>query len=66
MPRSSYNLDDLQFHWGDVYTLRKARGRYTAEAKFGDHDLLAADSPDELAAKLRRHYPGTRADLSST
>jgi hypothetical protein len=31
-------------------------GRYTATAMFGQRDVLSADDPDELLARIRGHY----------
>jgi len=57
----------LECHWGDVYTFAFEGGKHTARAKFGQHDLLEADSPEALLSLVRRHYPGsTSADLCST
>lgn len=56
----------LRYHWDEVYTFAITNGTYTGRASFGNHYLLEDDSPEELLIKVRRHYPGTRADLCST
>lgn len=56
----------LRFHWGQSYTFAARNGKYKARAKFGTHDVLEADSPDELLGMIHRHYPGTSADLCGT
>jgi hypothetical protein len=53
-------MAQMRYHWGDVYRFAVTDGRYTATAKFGQRDVLAADNPDELLASVRRHY---RPDL---
>lgn len=49
-------MTQLRFHWGDVYRIAYSAGQYTATAKFGDRDVLSADDPVGLLAKIRRHY----------
>ena len=62
----------VAFHWDSVYTLttkkgKSKKGRYTARAKFGKRrDLLEAGTPAELLTQIRRHYPGSAADMCST
>jgi hypothetical protein len=57
----------LRFHRGEVYEIgTDADGRYTATDRYRDHQQLTADTTDGLLRLIRRHYPGTRADLSST
>jgi hypothetical protein len=51
-------LTVMRFHWGDVYRFAVVAGRYMATARFGTREVLAADDPEELLAKIRRHYPG--------
>jgi hypothetical protein len=63
---NAVTIEYLKYHWGEVYTFSGSGGIYTARAAFGKHELLKADSPDELLLKVRRHYPGTSADLCST
>lgn len=53
-------LAQMRYHWGDSYRFAVVDGRYTATAKFGQRDVLAANSPDALLAKIRQHY---RPDL---
>lgn len=64
MPKTT--LAYMRYHWEDAYTFEFANGKYSATAKFGAHELLTADDPDNLLIKIRRHYPGTRTDLAST
>jgi hypothetical protein len=53
--------------WESVYALAIIDGKYTARARFGKHDLLKADTPEELLSMIRRHDPGsTSADLCNT
>jgi hypothetical protein len=49
-------LAHLRFHWGQEYKFRLAGGTYTATARFGKADVLEADDPEELLARVRRHY----------
>lgn len=56
----------LRQHWDEVYTFAKQNGRYIAREKFGKHEELTADTPEQLLTMIRRHYRGPRADLSST
>jgi hypothetical protein len=59
-------MEYLRFHYGEVYDFTADGDKYAARAKFRDHEVLEAGSPAELLTLVRRHYPGTRADLSST
>jgi hypothetical protein len=45
----------LRFHWGPYGFIVKG-GTYTAVAKFGSHDILIAEDPEDLLAQIRRHY----------
>lgn len=56
----------LRHHWGDVYTISKQGGTWTAVARFGDRETLTAGSADDLIVMIRRHYPGLRGGGSST
>jgi hypothetical protein len=56
----------LKREWGDAYELSAEKGAWTAQAITGKRDVLTADSPAGLLAEMRRHYPGTKADLCST
>lgn len=49
-------MTNLRYHWGDVYAFSVSEGRYAATAKFGQGDVLTGDDPEELLAKIRRHY----------
>jgi hypothetical protein len=49
-------LASMKFHWQDAYDLRLTAGQYTATAKFGTHETLAADDPEQLLVMIRRHY----------
>lgn len=46
----------LRFHWGGAYGFTVKGGAYTAVAKFGSHDILIAEDPEDLLAQIRRHY----------
>ena len=55
------DVDDLAYpphHWGEVYRINHGR-HWQAIALFGSHDVLEAESADELLKKIRRHYPGS-------
>jgi hypothetical protein len=52
----------LHDNWGEVYTFAVTNGKHTARARFSAHDLLEADTPEELLLLVRRHYPGKRAN----
>ncbi len=56
----------LRFHWDDAYVFAVTDGRYTARAKFGEKDLLEADTPEKLLSMVRRHYPGNTCSGCST
>jgi hypothetical protein len=56
----------LTREWGDAYVLSQEGGTYTAWAVSGRHDVLTADSLARLLAEMRRHHPGTKADLCGT
>jgi hypothetical protein len=56
----------IRYHWSDVYEITMANGRYTATARFGEREVLAADDPEELLAKIRRHYRRPAEERSST
>jgi hypothetical protein len=57
----------LRHEWDSAYMLAIIDDKYTARARFGERDLLEADTPGELLCVIRRHYPGsTSADLCST
>jgi hypothetical protein len=59
-------LASIRYHWSDVYQITVANGQYTATAKYGERDVLAADDPEELLAKIRRHYRRPGQERSST
>jgi hypothetical protein len=59
-------LADARYHWGDVYAFAITNGRYTATARYGERDVLAADNPEELLAKVRRHYRPPVVERGST
>jgi hypothetical protein len=59
-------LASIRYHWSDVYEITAANGRCTATAKNGDRDVLAADDPEELLGKIRRHYRRPLEERSST
>jgi hypothetical protein len=55
------DLAYIRHHWGEVYRINHAhRCQWQAVAQFGSHDVLEADSADELLYKIRRHYPGLK------
>jgi hypothetical protein len=57
----------LSTHWGRMYVFTAPSGvgtLWTAQAKFGDHDELRAESAAEMLRVVRAHYaakkfPGT-------
>jgi hypothetical protein len=49
-------MAQLRSDWGDVYLFAHAGGRYTATARFGQREVLSAEDPEELLARIRRHY----------
>jgi hypothetical protein len=59
-------MDYLRHHWDDAYVFAVIDGRYTARAKFGEMDLLEADSPEKLLSMVRRHYPDNTGPGCST
>jgi hypothetical protein len=59
-------LATIRYHWSDVYEITVANGRYTATAKYGQRDVLAASDPEELLGKIRRHYRRPPEERSST
>jgi len=49
----------LNTHWGSKYSFTapaRPGGRWTAEARFGRHDQLDAESAAELLELIRSHY----------
>jgi hypothetical protein len=49
----------LNTHWGSKYSFTapaKPGGQWTAEAKFGQHDQMTAESAAELLELVRGHY----------
>jgi hypothetical protein len=64
--RQQEAMAQLRYHWGDVYAFAVVHGRYTATAKYGDRDVLAADDASELLAKIRRHYRKSPEERCST
>jgi len=53
----------LNTHWGSKYSFTapaKPDGRWTAAARFGQHDQLAAESAAELLELVRGHYQASR------
>jgi hypothetical protein len=51
------DLAHMRWHWGDVYDIdRRPGGKWSAVARWGNHDELAADTPDGLLYLIRRHY----------
>jgi hypothetical protein len=53
----------LNTHWGRKYSFAapaKPGGQWTAVARFGQHDQIAAESATELLALVRDHYQASR------
>lgn len=53
----------LNTHWGSKYSFTapaKPGGRWTAVARFGQHDQLAAESAAELLELVRVHHKESR------
>jgi hypothetical protein len=53
----------LNTHWGSKYSFTapaKPGSRWTAAARFGQHDRLAAESAAELLDLVRGHYQASR------
>jgi hypothetical protein len=53
----------LNTHWGSKYSFSapaKPHGRWTAVARFGQHDHLAAESAAELLELVRGHYQASK------
>jgi hypothetical protein len=48
----------LDSNWGEAYKFSHDMRSYKAIAQFGKHDVLTAETPNELLGKVRRHYPG--------
>jgi hypothetical protein len=59
-------LASIRYHWSDAYQITAVNGHYTATARYGDRDVLTADEPEELLAKIRRHYRRPTEERSST
>jgi hypothetical protein len=59
-------MEYLQQQWGDAYTFTRRNDQYTAKEKFGKHEELAADTPEQLLAMIRRQYRGPWGERSST
>ena len=60
------DMQYLQWHWGDAYLIAEHDGTCTAQAKFGNRDVLEADSPSALLTLVRRHYPRNRSVIYSS
>ena len=53
----------LNTHWDGQYSFTapaQPGGRWTAAARFGQHDQLAAESATELLALVRGHYQASK------
>jgi len=53
----------LTTHWGRGYTFtapQDLHGTWTAQAKFGQHDELRADTSSQLLQAVRDHYQANR------
>jgi hypothetical protein len=53
----------LNTHWGSKYSFiapPRPDGRWTAVARFGQHDELAAESAADLLELVRSHYQASR------
>jgi hypothetical protein len=53
----------LNTHWGRQYSFTapaKPGGRWTAVARFGQNDQIAAESATELLALVRDHYQASK------
>jgi hypothetical protein len=53
----------LNTHWGTKYSFTapaKLGGQWTAVARFGQHDQLAAESAAELLELVRGHYQANK------
>ena len=53
----------LNTHWGRRYDFappQKARGPWTATARFGGHDRLQAPTPVALLEEVRAHYQASK------
>jgi hypothetical protein len=47
----------LRWHWGEVYDIRQVnRYKFVAVAKWGNHDMLTAETSSELRQLIFRHY----------
>jgi hypothetical protein len=53
----------LNTHWGSKYSFTapaKPRDRWTATAKFGQHDQLTGETAAELLERVHAHYQANR------
>jgi hypothetical protein len=53
----------LNLHWGRMYEFKAPEtsdGRWTARAKFGEHDELQEESASELLIAVRAHYAANK------
>jgi len=56
---SRQQLTFLNVHWGSKYSFsapQESGDRWTATAKFGQHDQIQQDSATELLEEVRAHY----------
>ena len=56
-------LIHLNMHWGGRYDFtapETSGGKWTAKAKFGQHDQLQEESAAELLQAVRDHYQANR------
>lgn len=48
---------NLRYHWGTVYDIRQVgQWKWVAVAKWGNRDMLTAETADGLRGLIHRHY----------
>lgn len=49
------SLDDLRWHWGSAYLLKRLGGRWVAQRR-DSHSTISAIGPDQLLGLIRADY----------
>jgi len=53
--KRAQELQDLLYHWGSAYVITWHQGQWIA-ARMDTHEVLTADSADELREAIRADY----------
>lgn len=55
MTGADADLDELRWHWGSAYLVRRISGRWVAQRR-DSHATVSAADPDQLLGLIRADY----------